>query len=82
RSTLAPPSAGIARVDGDRAGGSGSRLSRLLADARNDWRRGRHAAALADLRRLQGDAGDNDALAALAARVQRNLQYAGVGGGS
>ncbi len=82
RSTLGPPSAGIARIDGDRARGSGSRLSRLLNDARGDWRRGRHAAALADLRRLQHDAGDNDALAALAARVARNLQYAAVGGGS
>jgi hypothetical protein len=51
-------------------------LRDLLDSAQVLFARGRTAAARRDVRRVQALAGDNDELAAGAARLQRRLQYA------
>ena len=78
---LGAPAASVAGVHSG-GGGAATRQARLIAAARAAWRAGDHSGALTDLARLRATAGDNDALALLAARVQRNLQYAGVGDGA
>ncbi len=57
-----------------------SRLARLLAAAQAAAAHGRYALARQDVARLASSAGDNDELAAVAARVARRLQYARIAG--
>ncbi len=57
-----------------------SGLQRLLSAAEMASADGRDAAAERDVARVQALAGDNDTLAAVAARVERRLQYASVAG--
>ena len=57
-----------------------SSLERLLIDAEAASARGDYALARRDVARLASAARGNDALAAVAARVQRRLQYASVAG--
>jgi hypothetical protein len=62
------------------AAAAGSRLERLLVAAETASARGEYALAMGDIVRLQASAGDNEELAAVAARVERRLQYAGIAG--
>jgi hypothetical protein len=59
---------------------AGSRLERLLMAAETASARGEYALAQGDIARLQASAGGNEQLAAVAARVERRLQYAGIAG--
>lgn len=75
---LGSPKATVARVT--RAGRVTARLEALLAAAETATKRGAYKVAIRDLKRIQATAGDNDALAAAAAGVQRRLQYVGIAG--
>ncbi len=76
RQALGSPTAGVASA----GAAPGSNAWSLLDDAEGAWARGSHGAALADLAALQRAAGENDLLAEEAARLDRQLRYAGVGG--
>lgn len=78
QSALGSPVASIARAGA--RGSAQSRLQSLLADAEAASAHGDREAARQDVARMQADAGDNDELAAVAARVARRLQYAGITG--
>jgi hypothetical protein len=65
---------------GDTTGSASQRLQRLLAAAGTAVAKGDDAAARRDVAAVQDDAGDNAALAAIAARVARRLEYARIAG--
>ena len=62
--------------------GPGSRPERLLGAAQAAWSRGDSSTALRDVQRLRAGArGQDEQVSALAARLERRLQYANVAGG-
>lgn len=78
QSTLGSPSATAAKATV--ANAAESRGQRLLVEAETASAHGQYAAARRDIAMLQASAGENDALAAAATRVERRLQYANIAG--
>jgi hypothetical protein len=82
-STIVSPGPGAPKLTGASAAAASAakvRLQSLLAEAETASARGEDGEARRDVAQLQAAAGDNDALAAAAARVERRLQYANIAG--